>query len=342
MTQAIINADSSAVQTVSFPICPSVSLFENRPCVSSVAVAEHFGKRHGDVLNSIRKIASECPSNLNERNFSSVKYIDAKGEEREAYNLYRDGFMLVVMSYTGTKAMQIKIAYITRFNEMEAALLSGTHGEPVSIPSRLSLPSDPERKELTALINAWVGCAPIHYAGARAVVNAHFGVKSINEMTAEQVRQALAFVQQKIDETPKALPESNVTIPEGAMDYLISKKLEEIVDGKISLENARKVITAFIKAGQITPAKGQPPIVLMEDQMEERFLELKEAAKEVKLKTNRFMHGVYTRILLTPDDKRNIASRMFVTMDRQWQSINLAIDAMEEHAKSMCALNRVL
>lgn len=60
---------------------------------------------------------------------------------------------------------------------------------PPSAPlSRLSVPSDPERKELTATINA----------GARSVINAHFGVKSVNELTVDQVKQAIALVHEKI------------------------------------------------------------------------------------------------------------------------------------------------
>lgn len=45
------------------------------------------------------------------------------------------------------------------------------------------------------------------YAGARSLVNAHFGVKSIDELTVAQVVEAIAFVQAKIDaQTTKELP----------------------------------------------------------------------------------------------------------------------------------------
>ena len=71
---------------------------------------------------------------------------------------------------------------------------------PPATLDRLSHQSDPERKELTAMINAWVGVAPIHYAGARAIVNAHIGVKTVDEMTVTQVKQAIQFVMEKIKE----------------------------------------------------------------------------------------------------------------------------------------------
>lgn len=89
--------------------------------------------------------------------------------------------------------------------------------EPV-IPSPISKRTDPERKALTAIINTWVGMAPIHYASARAQVNAHFGVTSVDALTVAQVKEAIQWVQAKIDALPAvpapartpALPAFNV------------------------------------------------------------------------------------------------------------------------------------
>ena len=66
-------------------------------------------------------------------------------------------------------------------------------------PSPISKRTDPERKALTAIINTWVGMAPIHYASARAQVNAHFGVASVDALTVAQVKEAIRWVQAKID-----------------------------------------------------------------------------------------------------------------------------------------------
>lgn len=73
--------------------------------------------------------------------------------------------------------------------------------EPV-IPSPISKRTDPERKALTAIINTWVGMAPIYYASARAQVNAHFGVTSVDALTVAQVKEAIQWVQAKIDALP--------------------------------------------------------------------------------------------------------------------------------------------
>ena len=73
--------------------------------------------------------------------------------------------------------------------------------EPVTLndTSRPSRRTDPERKALTAIINTWVSMAPIHYASARAQVNAHFGVTSVDALTVAQVKEAIQWVQAKID-----------------------------------------------------------------------------------------------------------------------------------------------
>ena len=71
-------------------------------------------------------------------------------------------------------------------------------------PSPISKRTDPERKALTAIINTWVGMAPIHYAAARAQVNAHFGVASVDALTVAQVKEAIKYVQGRIDALPAA------------------------------------------------------------------------------------------------------------------------------------------
>ena len=92
--------------------------------------------------------------------------------------------------------------------------------EPVTLndTSRSSRRTDPERKALTSIINTWVGMAPVHYASARAQVNAHFGVTSVDALTVAQVKEAIQWVQAKIDALSAvpaptrapALPASNV------------------------------------------------------------------------------------------------------------------------------------
>ena len=104
---------------------PEIQVNYGKITVSSLEVAKHFEKRHDNVLRDIEKIIESCPTEFNGLNFEAVEYLDTKGEKRPAYNLTRDGFSLLVMGFTGEKALQWKIRYIQAFNAMEQALQSG-------------------------------------------------------------------------------------------------------------------------------------------------------------------------------------------------------------------------
>lgn len=90
--------------------------------VDSLFVANAFEKRHDHVLRDIAKI-TDPKSGLSEEfiktNFTADTYKDATGRELRCYQMTRDGFTMLVMGYTGAKAMKFKECYIKRFNEME-------------------------------------------------------------------------------------------------------------------------------------------------------------------------------------------------------------------------------
>ena len=184
---------------------PSLSVSQGRPVVSSLTVADHFGKRHANVIRDIRRVASEVSETFSQLNFEFSEYIDETGRSLPMCELSKDGFTIVVMGYTGKEAMTRKEAYITRFNEMEAALLNGTHGEPVSIPLTPSTADD--RKPLRSLVFAWSKAAGVHVDTCWPQVKAHFQLTRIDDLPKEWIPDALAFVQGKIDAIPKALPE---------------------------------------------------------------------------------------------------------------------------------------
>lgn len=89
--------------------------------VTSLDVAETFGKRHADVLRDIEKL--DCSEEFTERNFALSNYKDTSGKTNKMYYITRDGFTMLVMGYTGEKAMRFKEGYIRQFNEMEKALI---------------------------------------------------------------------------------------------------------------------------------------------------------------------------------------------------------------------------
>ena len=100
---------------------------------------------------------------------------------------------------------------LDRLAEEERARIAEDVTPSASRPSRRT---DPERKALTAIINTWVGMAPVHYASARAQVNAHFGVASVDALTVAQVKEAIRYVQGKIDALPPAPALPPAALPE--------------------------------------------------------------------------------------------------------------------------------
>ena len=119
---------------------------DDQPMVSSVQVAENFGKQHTDVLRAIKNL--DVPEDFNRRNFAPVEYEDKKGEKRPAYLMTRDGFTLLVMGFTGPKAMEWKLRYIQAFNAMEQTILQQLQAkalESKQISSLIQRISDLER-----------------------------------------------------------------------------------------------------------------------------------------------------------------------------------------------------
>lgn len=95
--------------------------------VDSLYVAEFFEKNHTEVLRDIRNIAapnSGLSKEFAERNFVLGSYKDKQNKKRPCYYLTRDGFTILVMGYTGKKALRFKELYIRRFNEMEELIKS--------------------------------------------------------------------------------------------------------------------------------------------------------------------------------------------------------------------------
>ena len=91
--------------------------------VTSLDVAETFGKEHKNVLADIRNIQSDISSAEFSALFYEEAYTASNGKKNPMYYMNRDGFTLLVMGYTGEKAMQFKLAYIKQFNAMEKALI---------------------------------------------------------------------------------------------------------------------------------------------------------------------------------------------------------------------------
>ena len=99
---------------------PALEARNGQITATSLQVAMHFKKRHGDVLRAIKNL--DVPDDYRQRNFASAKYLDEQRKPRDSYHITRDGFALLAMGFTGKESMRWKLAYISTFNAMEAKL----------------------------------------------------------------------------------------------------------------------------------------------------------------------------------------------------------------------------
>lgn len=97
---------------------------ENEHAVTtSMRVAEVFGKEHYNVMKAIKSL--DCSEEFRAVNFNASKIDYQNGNIKKQLPMYyitRDGFMFLVMGFTGKTAAKWKEAYIKAFNEMEAKI----------------------------------------------------------------------------------------------------------------------------------------------------------------------------------------------------------------------------
>ena len=103
----------------------SLVAVENEHAVTtSLRVAEVFSKQHKDVLKAVKSL--DCSEEFHKRNFAlmqkSIKIGNGAERKSPMYYITRDGFMFLVMGFTGKTAAKWKEAYIKAFNEMEAKI----------------------------------------------------------------------------------------------------------------------------------------------------------------------------------------------------------------------------
>lgn len=99
-----------------------ISLNHGQPMTTSLKVAEVFGKRHDNVLRKLE--ALECSPEFTALNFEVSEYTDTTGRKLSMWNMTKDGFIFLVMGFTGKQAAAIKEAYINAFNWMANKLLT--------------------------------------------------------------------------------------------------------------------------------------------------------------------------------------------------------------------------
>ena len=199
---------------------------DDKPVVSSREVAKVFGKLHKNVIQSIENL--ECGEGFNRLNYKPVTYRDKKGENRLEYMMTRDGCVFLVMGFSGAKAAEFKVAYITAFNRMEEAIK-------YRISTKLSFPP------LTAAIKeAHEEVKPYHFSNELDMINRivlGMSSKKYRELHGikdnDQIRDTLTLNEVKLIDKLQA---SDTVLVELGMDYEERKMKLTQIFSKYSLK----------------------------------------------------------------------------------------------------------
>ena len=100
-----------------------VIMKDQQAVTSSLQVAETFDKNHRDVMKRIRDLTAQ--NIAVGKMFIQSTYLNRQGHSQPMYYMNRDGFTLLVVGFTGKKALEFKMQYIEAFNQMENELKQG-------------------------------------------------------------------------------------------------------------------------------------------------------------------------------------------------------------------------
>ena len=94
-----------------------VIMHDQQAVTTSLKVAEIFEKEHRVVMKSIRNLTAQ--NYAVKKMFVEDSYLNSRNQQQPMYYMNRDGFTLLAMGFTGSKAMEFKLKYIDAFNKME-------------------------------------------------------------------------------------------------------------------------------------------------------------------------------------------------------------------------------
>lgn len=102
-----------------------VEVKDERVTTTSLKVAAHFNKEHKDVLRGIKNLG--CSEEFGRRNFEPSYYFNEQNKKQPMHDMTRDGFMFLVMGFTGKEAGMMKEKFISAFNAMEQFIINSQY-----------------------------------------------------------------------------------------------------------------------------------------------------------------------------------------------------------------------
>lgn len=180
---------------------PQVSIINNVVKTTSIAVAGFFKKLHKNVLKAIDSLKADLDPAFYALNFELIQnQVDlGMGRTRldRAYEMTKDGFTLLALGFTGKEALAFKVAYIQRFNDMEATL-KGQRPYQMPLPTMSDKRTRVPLKDAVTLLVA--KSRNMNYSEAYGMIHQRFDVDSVENLTTEQVPLAVEYIHRVVCE----------------------------------------------------------------------------------------------------------------------------------------------
>lgn len=98
-----------------------VEIKNDEVVTTSKQVSKTFGKAHDKVMRDIRNLTKKDITDIKSMFFED-ETTDKYGRPQKQFIMNKNGFALLVMSYTGKRALTFKLEYIKAFDKMEKQL----------------------------------------------------------------------------------------------------------------------------------------------------------------------------------------------------------------------------
>jgi len=210
--RGFIQKNQGDIMSNSIAVTPEQFIFahDKNLITTSVKIAEVFEKEHKNVLRVIDKTIAQASDSFRQRNFElsqeEQKMPTGGIKKIKSYNLTKDGFMLVVMGFTGKKAFEIKEAYITAFNQMAKKLFPQTQYGLKQLPPLTPKQQRHIQERIKVLVNTQVGAT---YSSLWGSVKKEFEVGTYKDIQADKYPALCEFLRCEPIEGEILPPENN-------------------------------------------------------------------------------------------------------------------------------------
>ena len=223
---------------------PVLSIVKNQVTALSTDVAQFFGKLHKHVIRDIENLLSNLPAER-QSNFGQTFVTRANPKnpqvkiQSKAYRMTRDGFTLLVMGWTGEKALQFKLAWLDAFNKMEEELRAKNTVQALPLSSPLGKSIAPAINA-APMLHGQLQCVQLamkdRFTNQRDLLRAysilqhHFCVTSYRQIPAARFDELMDYIK-SMEMKPLRVKKSNAFLATSDND-LISRFGITIINGE--------------------------------------------------------------------------------------------------------------